>query len=93
MEDNRDKFTVILAGYTKEMQNLLKLNPGLKSRINLDIEFEDYKDYELLDIAKSMADSDYYKFNSCSENQLHGDVSRIGIAAAALKAEGSEMGV
>lgn len=67
MEDNRDKFTVILAGYTKEMQNLLKLNPGLKSRINLDIEFEDYKDYELLEIAKSMADSDYYKFNEEGE--------------------------
>lgn len=67
MEDNRDKFTVILAGYTKEMQNLLKLNPGLKSRINLDIEFEDYKDYELLEIAKSMAESDYYKFNEEGE--------------------------
>ena len=67
MEDNRDKFTVILAGYTKEMQNLLKLNPGLKSRINLDIEFEDYKDWELLEIAKSMADTDYYKFNEEGE--------------------------
>ena len=67
MEDNRDKFTVILAGYTKEMKNLLKSNPGLKSRINLDIEFEDYKDYELVEIAKSMASVDYYKFNEDSE--------------------------
>jgi len=67
MEDNRDKFTVILAGYTKEMMNLLKLNPGLKSRINLDIEFEDYKDYELVEIAKSMADVDYYKFDEDGE--------------------------
>ena len=67
MEDNRDKFTVILAGYTKEMKNLLKLNPGLKSRINLDIEFEDYKDYELVEIAKSMASGDYYKFNEDGE--------------------------
>ena len=67
MEDNRDKFTVILAGYTKEMRNLIKLNPGLKSRINLDIEFEDYKDYELVEIAKSMANEDYYKFNEDGE--------------------------
>ena len=67
MEDNRDKFTVILAGYTKEMKNLLKLNPGLKSRVNLDIEFEDYKDYELVEIAKSMANEDYYKFNEDGE--------------------------
>ena len=67
MEDNRDKFTVILAGYTKEMMNLLKLNPGLKSRINLDIEFEDYRDYELLEIANSMANVDYYEFNENGE--------------------------
>jgi len=67
MEDNRDKFTVILAGYTKEMKNLMKLNPGLKSRINLDIEFEDYKDYELVEIAKSMANEDYYKLNEDGE--------------------------
>jgi len=67
MEDNRDKFTVILAGYTKEMKNLFKLNPGLKSRVNLDIEFEDYKDYELVEIAKSMASYDYYVFNEDGE--------------------------
>lgn len=67
MEDNRDKFTVILAGYTKEMRNLFKLNPGLKSRINLEIEFEDYKDNELVEIAKSMANEDYYKLNEDGE--------------------------
>ena len=67
MEDSRDKFTVILAGYTKEMKNLIKLNPGLKSRINLGIEFEDYKDHELIEIAKSMANEDYYKLNEDGE--------------------------
>lgn len=67
MEDSRDKFTVILAGYTKEMRSLIKLNPGLKSRINLEIEFEDYKDYELVEVAKSMAYEDYYKFNEDGE--------------------------
>lgn len=67
MEDNRDKFTVILAGYTKEMRNLMKLNPGLKSRINLEIEFEDYKDSELVEIAKSMASDDYYKIDEDGE--------------------------
>jgi len=67
MEDKRDKFTVILAGYTKEMRNLLKLNPGLKSRINLEIEFEDYKEHELVEIAKSMANQDYYQLNEDGE--------------------------
>ncbi|EKQ58239.1 MULTISPECIES: AAA family ATPase [unclassified Clostridium] len=67
MEDNRDKFTVILAGYTNEMKNLMKLNPGLKSRISLEIEFEDYKDYELVQIAKSIADEDHYKLEEDAE--------------------------
>lgn len=67
MEDNRDKFTVILAGYTNEMNKLIKLNPGLKSRINLIIEFNDYSDKELLEIAKSMAEKDYYKLSKKGE--------------------------
>ncbi|MBE6051042.1 MAG: AAA family ATPase [Clostridium sp.] len=61
MEDSRGKFTVILAGYSKEMRNLMKLNPGLESRINLQIEFEDYTDEELLTIAENMASIDEYK--------------------------------
>lgn len=67
MEDNRGKFTVILAGYTDEMRRLMKLNPGLKSRINLEIKFEDYKEDELVEIVKSMAKKDYYKFGEDGE--------------------------
>ncbi|OOM77966.1 AAA family ATPase [Clostridium sp. BL-8] len=67
MEDNRAKFTVILAGYTGEMKNLMKLNPGLRSRINLEIEFEDYNDVELVEIVKSMANENYYKINEDGE--------------------------
>ncbi|EHI99794.1 AAA ATPase central domain protein [Clostridium sp. DL-VIII] len=67
MEDSRAKFTVILAGYTREMKNLMKLNPGLRSRINLEIEFEDYNDVELVEIVKSMANENYYKINEDGE--------------------------
>lgn len=67
MEDNRGKFTVILAGYTEEMHNLMKLNPGLKSRINLEVKFEDYSDNELLDIAKNMAEEDDYHIDKDGE--------------------------
>lgn len=62
MEDNRGKFTVILAGYTNEMKNLMKLNPGLESRINLKINFQDYSNEELLTIAENMAEKEDYKF-------------------------------
>lgn len=50
MEDNRDDFVDIVAGYTKQMEAFLLSNPGLKSRFNKSILFEDYTEKELLDI-------------------------------------------
>lgn len=51
MEDDRGKFTVIVAGYTKEMQYFLESNPGLKSRFDKHFYFKDYSEFELLQIA------------------------------------------
>lgn len=42
LENYRDKFVVILAGYTKEMEKFLDSNPGLRSRIPEKIIFPDY---------------------------------------------------
>ena len=42
MEDHRDDFVVIVAGYTKPMEKFINSNPGLKSRFNKYIEFPDY---------------------------------------------------
>ena len=50
MEDNRDDFIVIVAGYPELMEGFLESNPGLKSRFNKFIQFEDYKPNELLDL-------------------------------------------
>ena len=52
MEDRRDKLCIILAGYTEEMQELFKLNPGLGSRIGFTVEFPDYSAGELVQIAR-----------------------------------------
>ncbi|WP_394897767.1 AAA family ATPase [Clostridium butyricum] len=67
MEDNRGKFTVIFAGYKKEMRNLINMNPGLQSRINLMINFDDYTDEELIHIAKNIAKEEYYKLSEDGE--------------------------
>lgn len=50
MEDNRDSFVVIVAGYPEPMDHFLESNPGLKSRFNKSILFEDYTEHELFSI-------------------------------------------
>ena len=42
LEDDRGKFVCIVAGYTQQMFDFIQSNPGLKSRFNKDIRFEDY---------------------------------------------------
>lgn len=50
MEDDRDRLIVILAGYTKEMEDFINSNPGLRSRFNRYIFFPDYSVDELTEI-------------------------------------------
>ncbi|MDQ0275264.1 SpoVK/Ycf46/Vps4 family AAA+-type ATPase [Peptoniphilus koenoeneniae] len=74
MEDNRDKLIVVLAGYTDEMHELMKKNPGLKSRITNEIVFEDYNDDELLQIAEFTAKGSKYNL---TENGKKAFMKRI----------------
>lgn len=54
MEDHRGEFFVFVAGYTDNMENFLKANPGLSSRFDKTLRFDDYAPEELLEIALSM---------------------------------------
>ena len=47
MEDNRDKFVVIFAGYKDEMKSFIDSNPGIASRIGYTFDFPDYTPEEL----------------------------------------------
>ena len=55
MEDNRDDLIVIVAGYPELMDDFLNSNPGLESRFNKFIYFEDYNEDELYEIFILMA--------------------------------------
>lgn len=50
MEDHRDDFIVIVAGYPDLMKEFVSSNPGLKSRFNQYINFEDYTPEQLREI-------------------------------------------
>ncbi|HHX22576.1 MAG: AAA family ATPase [Tepidanaerobacteraceae bacterium] len=75
MEDHKDNLIVILAGYKDEMDWFLQINPGLRSRFPIQIEFNDYSVEELMKIAKMMVEKRQYKFSNEAlllfENLLH----------------------
>lgn len=70
MEDYRDKFIVIVAGYPDLMQEFIDSNPGLESRFNTYIHFEDYTPDELLQIFISICHSEGYTLSPNAEGAL-----------------------
>jgi uncharacterized tellurite resistance protein B-like protein len=60
-EDDRDRLVVILAGYPDEMDSLLKTNPGLSSRFNRILKFDDYSPLELARIFGWLCQKNHYK--------------------------------
>lgn len=52
-EDDRHRLTIILAGYTAEIDRLLGTNPGLRSRFATKIQFQSYDADDLFEIAES----------------------------------------
>lgn len=56
MEDFREDLVVIVAGYVDEMKKFIAMNPGLRSRFNKYINFENYSAKEMLEIFKLLCD-------------------------------------
>jgi SpoVK/Ycf46/Vps4 family AAA+-type ATPase len=54
-EDDRDRLVIVLAGYTADMDRLLRSNPGLSSRFSTRISFPSYSGQELTSIAEVIA--------------------------------------
>ena len=70
MENNRDDLVVVLAGYKDKMGKFFESNPGFRSRIAHHIDFPDYSNDELLEIAEVMIAGMNYKFNKGSKKAM-----------------------
>lgn len=71
LEDYRDDLVVIVAGYTEPMNKFFKSNPGLKSRFNTFIEFDDYSSVEMDNILLSMCQSNDYVLDDEAKEKIH----------------------
>jgi SpoVK/Ycf46/Vps4 family AAA+-type ATPase len=72
MEDHRDDVVVIVAGYPKEMDRFISANPGLASRFNRTLVFEDYDDQELVRIVEWNARAHQYEIAEEAREALLG---------------------
>lgn len=70
MEDYKDKFFVIAAGYPELMEKFINSNPGLKSRFTHHFYFDDYNSSELAEIFKIFSEKEKYSFNEDAEKFL-----------------------
>jgi stage V sporulation protein K len=70
MEDKQHEFILILAGYSREMDYFLTLNPGLHSRFPLVIDFPDYNIEQLMEIASRMLVEREYSLSHEAEKKL-----------------------
>lgn len=70
MEDDRNRLVVILAGYSGPMKQFIDSNPGLRSRFNRFIHFDDYSSEELMAIFRLNASKYDYLLDHKAEERL-----------------------
>ncbi len=70
MEDKQHEFILILAGYSREMEYFLTLNPGLHSRFPLVIDFPNYTIDQLMEISSRMLQEREYSLSHEAEKKL-----------------------
>lgn len=77
MEDHRDDFVVIVAGYDNLMPRFIDSNPGLKSRFNKYIFFPDYNEEELFLIFKSFLPKNDYVIDDDAAELVKQHLSKL----------------
>ncbi len=77
MEDSRGQFFVFAAGYPSNMEAFLKANPGLSSRFDKILKFEDYSQDELFEIAIKMISDFKYQLSEEAKPLLFSILSNL----------------
>jgi probable Rubsico expression protein CbbX len=67
MENKRDQFVVVLAGYKDRMESFFTSNPGMRSRIAHHLDFADYQIDELVAIGRLMLQQSSYYLSEDAE--------------------------
>ena len=70
MEDHRDDLVVIVAGYDGLMDDFIHSNPGLESRFNRFLHFDDYSVDEMMDIFKMQCKKGCYTLAGQAEEMV-----------------------
>ncbi len=70
MEDNRDDLIVVVAGYTDKMDKFLSSNPGLSSRFNKYLSFDDYTPSQLVGIFESICAKASFQLSPAAKEKL-----------------------
>lgn len=77
MEDHRDELIVIVAGYAGLMEKFIHSNPGLESRFNKYLYFEDYNASQLYDIFSSMCKKNGYTLSQEGDAWVRRDLEEL----------------
>jgi type VII secretion ATPase EccA len=77
MEDHRDEFVVIVAGYPAEMQDFLNANPGLASRFHFTLTFTSYNPGEVVAIARHFARKERLDVEDPAWDLLHAEATHL----------------
>lgn len=77
MSDGKGDIAIICAGYTKEMQDFLLSNPGIASRFNRVIQFDDYTPDELMQIATYNEGKKSVKLTEGAQNVIYRNIVEL----------------
>jgi SpoVK/Ycf46/Vps4 family AAA+-type ATPase len=77
LENDRDRFVAIVAGYRAQMEQFVAANPGLATRFETTIHFPDYEPEELLEIVLGMLDGQHLTWDDAFTAAMRAAVEQI----------------